>query len=170
MKQIRVLALFSFIIFCCPFFQHCSDKTIIENRLIKGNPAYQVASGPETAEDRKNIIYEFLSARDNMTLNGYEIGLTSLSDSSADQLFIIPIFLNILIFVFALKSKAKSLFYTSLLNIIFCLAWLSLMYFEHILEDINQVKFGFYLFVLNLIVICYLARLKIIQDKRLLFT
>jgi len=166
MKIHRILAISSFIIFFCPFFQTCSDRKIIEDPMMNGSPLARLVSRPETDEDRKNIVYEFLQARENMTLNGYEIGFRFFTDFSVMQLFIIPVLLNLLILLYAFKNNGKRIFYLSITNIAFCIAWLIWMYLSGSLEDIKQIKFGFYLFFINSIVIGYAAKLHTTHAKR----
>ena len=102
------------------------------------------------------VFYDGFSAEDFSDLGLYLFVTFSL----------IPVLLLVL-FVLALKRKFKAVGITGgiiiLLNII-CLTILSV---DEVLEDISQIKYGYYLFVINLIVIitlCAKMKIKTLRD------
>ena len=140
---IRFLAGLTFLIFLCPFFQMCSD----ESRFKKSVKYY--------SRER---------TKDETTENAYQL---SLFDTLGQERFyfdwvLVPFTLIILgavvILVFSLRNHFFALRFICYLNLGLTLLFLSLMFFGLLLEDFTQIKYGYYLFVLNTIVIIILSK------------
>ncbi len=160
---IRFLSGLSFLIFFCPFFQTCSDKVILELPKIKEEKSIKIKN--QLIDESKKIY----------TYNGYQlayvfidktffdkedsiIDLTDLKDSLISISFLILIIISIAIFYFSIFQKEKDLTYVSILNLLIFIISTLLIMFERNFENINQIKIGYYLFLLNSILIIYFCR------------
>jgi hypothetical protein len=147
--SLKTYASLSFIIFSLPFLQTCSDKQLKDN--IKNDFSKE----------------KLLELKKENTFNAYGITYNILSDFKSEELKVvifyayllypIIIVLAILIFVQSFRSRFKSIFYlTSLSTLLFILSILLLIYIG-VVQNINQLKIGWYLFLLNSLFMIYLS-------------
>jgi len=98
-----------------------------------------------------------------MTNNGYQLGLLFIRQLDAKDLKntidfgLLPFFLTIIIAVlaviFSFLKKWKIIIILTSLNLLLLVTHLIIAYKSKSLEDIEQIKFGYYLFTLNLVLI-----------------
>ena len=185
-KLIRRLSLLSFVLLFLPFFQTCSDKNIISNSWLKNSPMWEKVSN-ETEISSEKLAYEkefhlsyeelykkkekaismFLKCQKELTLNGYEMSLFGVEGSiyqtivkDSNYIFLAFTFVIIMcgfVVFYSYKSKYKTVLILSILN--FCLSIIPIifLYLAEFLEDVDQIKYGYYLFEINLLLIMYLS-------------
>lgn len=96
-KLLKKLTLLNLIILLLPFFQTCSDKELMKNSLLKNSPLSEVVktihqdsifvmTGSDSKEKefqytfdelkkkKQETVDRFLSLRDEVTMNGYQLG------------------------------------------------------------------------------------------------
>jgi hypothetical protein len=126
--------------------------------MIIGSPlTYEVSSNgeilyPKTDKEIKQKFYTFLEAKENQTCNAYELIM------SGSWPLIIGLIINILIVVVAFKEKLKLLKILTSINFIMFLSFPIVLYYCEILDDINQIKIGYYIFLFNLVFIFFQAQ------------
>lgn len=183
-KLLNRLSILSFLILLLPFFQTCSDKNITENRWLKNSPVWEEVlnvsesekstnkkeynlSWEELNAKKKKAINTFLKCRKELTYNGYEMSIFGIDGSFYETIiedsnyiflaFTFVIFLCGFVVFYSYKLKYNTVLILSICN--FCLSLIPLifLYLGEFLEDINQIKFGYYLFLINLLLIIYLS-------------
>lgn len=116
----------------------------------------------ELKKKKQETVVRFLNIRKDYTKNGYQLGFQFVEEFKMDDLegsinlstpFFLILIITCLLIYFAFKKKTKVLLILCVLNILFLTVNLILYYLSGILEDINQIKFGYYLFALNSILI-----------------
>lgn len=186
-KTLKTLSIVSFIILFLPFLQTCSNQKIIDNDFGRNssnffenfknvanafiNPTqkdsieeYQL-SQIELNTKNEQAIQDFLQSQKRMTFNGYQLGIFGFETISY---LILPYTLNlillILLVIFAFKNKYKKLYIFGIINIIVLLIPLLILYFLKFITDLDQLKIGYYLIVINLLII---TRLSYIESKNI---
>jgi hypothetical protein len=141
-----------------------------------------------SAEDRENYPIIFSSNEEyqqaiqktekKYTLNFYTLSTCSLDnffenfdfkdfiDSVSISLlgFTIILFLSILILFFSFKNNFKTVYLLSSANLLILFISTLILCLTKIIENINQIKIGYYLFVLNSIAILYFSK-KLQKEK-----
>ena len=117
----------------------------------------------ELREKKQKTIRGFLLQKHELTNSGYELGLSFIKQIDIKDLRntidfgLLPFFLTIIISIFlvilSLFKKWKIIIILTNLNLLLLVAHLIIAYKSTSLEDIQQIKFGYYLFTLNLILI-----------------
>ena len=172
--MLKKLTIFSLFILFLPFFQTCSDKNISENSLLRNSPlSEKVIDNPkaenngkeynftfeELTQKKKKTITEFVKLKKELTINGYGIGKIFIEDIETPQLALLPfsisILLNLLLIFYSFKEKPKIILILALINVAMLLITLTLLYFGKILEDLEQIKVGYYLLVFNILIIIF---------------
>ncbi|UUC47239.1 hypothetical protein [Flavobacterium cerinum] len=178
----------SFVILMLPFFQTCSDKNIIHNRFLKDGPAlemissfpekeikanekeYHLSSG-ELFQLKEQAIETFLKKKKELTYNGYEMSFFR-TDTGDNRFSLEYAFFTIIILLCGLQSFSlfKERYVLSvisgLITIVLSVGALLFLYLCEILEDSNQVKYGYYLFVLQLVLLLYMSfKLKMTENN-----
>lgn len=164
---IRILAGLSFLIFFCPFLQMCSDGTlhkvevaqeiVVENTQTEDSLKYDSESTVTTETfDKKEE--KTAKSEKGFTINGYELALASFKNPSnlttlSDifdifSFYALIVLLSIIIFISALRKKLKSVFWLSIINLLSGITPI-LMFLTDATFEVNQIKFGYYLFILN---------------------
>lgn len=163
---IRVLSGLMFLIFFCPFFQMCSDESL---------------PFPKTAIDPTEDASLLKNAEDGIIMTGYELGMqifTLTSDDLKDNVFTqspfyiylcftLTLALSALVFILAMSGKFKKAGVTAGAILLLNLIALTIASVEQIFTDISQIKFGYYLFVANLVAIialCAKTKIKTLRD------
>lgn len=142
---VRILAGLSFLIFCCPFFQMCSDDMMLKK-------------DSETKD-------QFNESKKHLTVDAYELSVFrkfNPDDDSKinwmDSFFTIIIAFSIIILIKSFKSHSMSLSILCYLNLLVCIGFLIMTFSFRLLEDLSQIKYGFYLFIVNTIAIIALSK------------
>ena len=170
--MLKKLTIFSLFILFLPFFQTCSDNNISENIMLKNSPLSEKVINNSKAESnrkeynftfeeltlkKKKAITDFVKLKKELTINGYGIGKVFFEDIETPQLALLPfsisILLNLLLVFYSFKEKTKIILIVALINFLMLFISLTLLYFGKILEDIEQIKVGYYLLVFNTIII-----------------
>ena len=199
-KLLRILTLLSLIILLLPFFQTCSDKELMKNSFLKNSPLLEVVKTKSIHQDsvlaiidsdskirefqytynelkkkKQETVSRFISLRDEVTMNGYQLGISFIQNLDSNNFldsinvldlpfFLILIITSLLIY-FSFKKKTKALLIFSILNLLLLAGYLVMYFSTGFLEDINQVKFGYYLFIINLFLIL-IESYKIIKTEK----
>jgi hypothetical protein len=167
---IRILAGLNFLIFFCPFFQMCSDKSMIRK---EEETTEETILADEPNEDQIEIIKDFggenerfitIPHENKTASSGYklatyvlepktlkDIEYKDLLDSNfyAFMLFTLTLIVSIVLFVLSLKKKSNSVYKLALLNLLFAIIPIGIFIVNGVLEEISQIKFGYYLFIIN---------------------
>lgn len=154
---VRILAGLSFLIFFCPFFQMCSESSRLKKEFAE-KPKTQSEIIKEKEKQEKDSI-EFSK---EFTFSGYEMGsyiFTHDEKISTDDLkddgFIIffsyslVLLFSLFILLAASTNKIKPVYYFSIVNLFLGIISLIMLITEEIIVIISQIKFGYYLFILN---------------------
>jgi hypothetical protein len=117
----------------------------------------------ELKKKKQETVVRFLGIRNDYTKNGYQLGFQFVEEFKLNNFLesinplSMPFFLILIITYFlayfTFKKKTKIVLILSVLNVLFLTANLVIYYLSGILEDINQIKFGYYLFMVNSILI-----------------
>ncbi|KOS05522.1 hypothetical protein AM493_05360 [Flavobacterium akiainvivens] len=182
-NTLRILAGLSFLIFFCPFFQMCSDEDI--PKMVKEAASAEPDSitgeitPPKIDEiaikEREAQKQEYLEEhRQEWIFNAYkichiyggaftqegEIDSKDLKDSAFwfVVFFLLSVLTSLILFVLALLKKIKAAFIGSCINIVFIILYsLFLFVGDNSIEHLYQVKFGYYLFVINSIALIFVS-------------
>lgn len=170
---LRSLTLFSFVIFFLPFMRTCSDENV---REIVITPM-EISS-----EEREDYPISFSSNEEyeksiNKTKKQYTLNFYILSTSSLNQFFksftfkdfsdnvsiallgfTVILILSILLVFFSFKNNFKIIYWLSLINLLILFISTLILCLAEIIENINQIKIGYYLFVINSITILYFSK------------
>lgn len=137
---VRILAGLSFLIFCCPFFQMCSDDMMLKKE-------------PETQE-------QFEQRKKDITVDAYQLSVFRKLDpqddhkiSWMDTFFTVIIIFSAIILIKSFKNHSMSLGILCYLNLLLCIGFIIIAFMSTLLEDFSQIKFGYYLFIFNTIAI-----------------
>jgi hypothetical protein len=162
----RILPLLTFLILVCPFYQTCSDRQIIEERILKERPSNGLSESSDSdivmsRNDMEKIIYNFIKTKKELTLNGYEIINSSFRDFTQKPnidnfnllaaIFILSLIINICVAFYIIFNNYKVARNLSFLGSIFGFTIFYMFSLES--ENFEQIKYGTYLYVLNLIAI-----------------
>ena len=183
---IRLLAGLSFLIFFSPFFDMCSrplkkvrteEVTITETDTLPIQDGIAensiVATDATKANSRiKNNNEEKISILSGYGLSTYifkyfkEINTDELKGSTFYALFCFTIILIIsgLQVILLFKSKLRQVHYLAYINIFLSLVAMLIFYLNSTLEELSQIKFGYYLFLINTIAIIVLCKKAIKQN------
>ncbi|MCI9844735.1 hypothetical protein [Flavobacterium pectinovorum] len=117
----------------------------------------------ELKKKKQETVNRFLSLRDEATMNGYQLGIQFVQNLESNNFldsinvldlpFFLILIITCLLIYFSFKKKTKALLILSVLNLLLLVGYLLMYFSTGFFEDINQVKFGYYLFVINSILI-----------------
>lgn len=180
---IRLLSGLTFLIFFCPFFQMCSDKSIMRKEVsaVAVNTSDTVdtdtistgKSKPITTQIPKDKIdkAEQIENKDDKDLNAYELAsvnfreidkltLSDILDSGFVffSLYTLIILFSLIIFINALRKRIKAVFNLSLTNLFLAISSLIMFICDPFFEELSQIKFGYYLFIINTIALIIFSR------------
>jgi len=164
---LKSLSVFTFVIFFLPFMRTCSDdslKSIVKKEVNISDESMREITRKEIAEQTKEFTFNFYTLS-TLTLKDFK--LDNLSDKNFYPLFglTIVLFLSILILILSFKNKFKTVNWLSTTNLIILLLSTLIFCLTGLIEKINQMKIGYYLFVTNSILITYLSKKHIHQIK-----
>lgn len=165
---VRILAGLSFLIFFCPFFQMCSESS-----RLKKTFAEQPVTQSEIIKEKVRQERDSIEFSEKTTFSGYRMGTyifepESLKNMEADDLldstsyaflsFTLTLILSIVLFILSLKKRFNSVYKLALLNLLFTILPMLIFYFNGTLEEISQIKFGYYLFIINTVALIIFSR------------
>ena len=179
---IRTLACFSFVIFFCPFLQTCSNeniKSFHESDISSINIKSDTING-KVVENQGELTNYFNSdlfknTQNDFTYNFYKMGYFPFMDFNLKDLkdyefyiyliidFVILLSFIILYYSFKkhfLKIKILTIFSLVLLHV-----YLVLLIYKLVIDDVAQIKYGYYLFLINLILIIYFSN-QLIRERK----
>lgn len=148
---IRLLTGLSFLIFFCPFFQMCSD-----DMMLKRYPLTK-----EQLDLRKQ----------SLTANAYELSIFKNLNPYNDQetnwmdiFFSVIIVSSIFILIKSLNGQWTYLSLLCYVNMFLLIGFLITAFIGTLFENLSQIKFGYYLFLINTIAIIVLCKKAIKQN------
>ena len=135
-----------------------SEKVISNSKAENNGKEYNLTFEELTIK-KKKAITDFVKLKKELTINGYGIGKIFIEDIETPQLALLPfsisILLNLLLIFYSFKEKPKIILILALINFTMLFISLTLLYFGKILEDLEQIKVGYYLLVFNVIIIIF---------------
>ena len=185
--MIKKLTILGLLLLVLPFFQTCSDKSLMENSFLKNSilaeevqPTELETKSGEISVESKNqkefhytfqelkvkkqkTVKGFLAQKNEMTHNGYKLGYLFIKQIDIKDLkntfdftllpFFLTIIIGVLLVIFSFVEKWRIIIILTILNLLLLVVHLIVAYKCKSLEDIEQIKFGYYLFILNLVLI-----------------
>jgi hypothetical protein len=123
------------------------------------------------AQDKIDKEKWFIEMQNEWTLNAYKIGfLESIKDFEIDFLKDIGFYISLCFFLFIFASgamfilsftiKYNTIFLLAILNLALLICATLLSYFGKVLDEFSQIKYGYYLFILNSILIIMISKKK----------
>ena len=181
---LKSLVTITFLIFLLPFLRTCSDKNIssglkveveaeavtIDSVKIEDKKVRNEIVGVVNNENRNEIIAK---QKTEYTENFYSLiyksfGKTKLNEYDKSTLedktfyplfgFLIILFVSILNLIFTFLCKYKITFVLGIMNIILLIFVTVGLVYSEIVENLNQIKIGYYLFAVNSILIVFIAK------------
>jgi hypothetical protein len=165
---VRIFAGLSFLIFFCPFFQMCSESSRLKKTLAEQSVEQSEIIKEKARQERDSIEFS-----EKVTFSGYRMGTyifepESLKNMEADDLldstfhacllFTLTLILSIILFILSLKKKFNGVYKLALLNLLFAIVPILIFYSNGVLEEITQIKFGYYLFIFNTVALIIFSR------------
>ena len=156
---LKYLIAFNFVILAMPFFQLCSNKSIIEDQAVQN--LHNIKMHSKACQTEKERADEIVKQQQELTSNGYQLFYNVISKSSfqfedlSGIPFILCPLLTLALFIFSFTKKQKSIILLSLLMFLGSIS--ELIIFLLIFDDVLQVKYGAYLLVLNSGVIAFFS-------------
>lgn len=181
---IRLLAGLSFLIFFCPFFDMCSSplKKEINQQLSESGVKTEITTVQDSIAENTLIPITDTPTASNKNeqtsvLSGYglstylfkyfkEINTDELKGSTFYALLCFTFILIIsgLQVILSFKNKLRQVHYLAYINIFLSLVAMLIFYINGTLEVLSQIKFGYYLFLINTIAIIVLCKKAIKQN------
>ena len=172
--KLRGLISLNFLIFFLPFLKTCSGvekksefvaETVIsvENNteaqsdtLVLDTLESQMLSKPEPILDNQGIVCNFYEA----VYFSFETNKIEDFEFSPFICYPLVLFLVILMFIGSVFNKTMLIRTLSIINIVLLLGSVVWFYFLEFIENINQLRIGFYLIILNMVLIFILSNQK----------
>ena len=174
--KLRGLISLNFLIFFLPFLKMCSgvekkSEVVAETAISVQNNTEpqsdtlvldtleesQPLSKPELILDNQGIVYNFYEA---VVYFNFETGKIEDFEFSPFICYPLVLFLVILMFIGSIFNKTMLIRTLSIINIVLLLGSVVWFYFLEIIENINQLRIGFYLIILNMVLIFVLSNQK----------
>lgn len=172
-KIIRILIGLNFIIFLLPFLNTCSNTPLRkENKEILAG----IKQSKHFSKEFKKILIHEQKVRfddrkrsnDKQVLNAYQLAKMPFQNPDKKMFkepffyfsfcFSIQIFSIILIFILFWKDKIKTVQLMIFANIVILILSLLIPIYTRMLEYIDQIKIGVYVYLFNLIIISFIIR------------
>lgn len=173
--KLRGLISLNFLIFFLPFLKTCSgvekkSEVAAETAISVQNNTEaqsdtlvldtleesQTLSKPEPILDNQGIVYNFYEA----VYFNFETDMIEDFEFSPFICYPLVLFLVILMFIGSIFNKTMLIRTLSIINIVLFLGSVVWFYFLEIIENINQLRIGFYLIILNMALIFVLSNQK----------
>ncbi len=168
---IKFLNLLPFILFFMPFFQLCTypipkedfgeDAVIVIEEPVKDTIIGAISNESNSGE------------RKGLNLNVYRMSFVFVNmdfESLKDPLFYAFLCFTFLVLgsifslFFVIKNKFNLVFICSLVNLSLPIISLFILYFSNYIDDEFELKYGFYLFILNILLIIYFSKRHLIKN------
>ena len=180
--RLKSLIAFSLLIFVMPFLQTCSDKAIRKHLCIQtaeANPQFETKPNniSEIEKNKAKVLSEkskeecqscFDKAKKENTFNLYQLGLGNYDEFEfrylIDKSFYIFLTFTIIILstfsmlILSFKRKFKQIIIICLINLLLLIISTVSLCFIGVIENLNQIKYGYYLFIVNSILIIIQSR------------
>ena len=172
--KLRGLISLNFLIFFLPFLKMCSGvekksevvaETAISvqnnteaqsDTLVLDTLESQMFSKPELILDNQDIVCNFYEA----VYFSFETNKIEDFEFSPFICYPLVLFLVILMFIGSIFNKTMLIRTLSIINIVLLLGSVVWFYFLEFIENINQLRIGFYLIILNMALIFVLSNQK----------
>ncbi|OYU81210.1 MAG: hypothetical protein CFE23_05440 [Flavobacterium sp. BFFFF1] len=179
---LKRLTVISFSLLFLPFFQTCSDDAIINSNWSKNSPLREAEPVTDSLHDetvgaadakefhltydelkQKKVlaIQRFIDGKAKATLSGYQLGLLAVNDFSWEFnimfAFTIVLILCVCQLFMSFTGRYKWVFITGCCNAVLSLFPFAAAFHDGAIEDLSQIKFGFYLFYTNVLLITYVS-------------
>ena len=172
--KLRGLISLNFLIFFLPFLKMCSGvekksevvaETAISvqnnteaqsDTLVLDTLESQMFSKPELILDNQDIVCNFYEA----VYFSFETNKIEDFEFSPFICYPLVLFLVILMFIGSVFNKTMLIRTLSIINIVLLLGSVVWFYFLEFIENINQLRIGFYLIILNMVLIFVLSNQK----------
>ena len=172
--KLRGLISLNFLIFFLPFLKMCSGvekksevvaETAISvqnnteaqsDTLVLDTLESQMLSKPEPILDNQGRVYNFYEA----VYFSFETNKIEDFEFSPFICYPLVLFLVILMFIGSIFNKTMLIRTLSIINIVLLLGSVVWFYFLEFIENINQLRIGFYLIILNMALIFVLSNQK----------
>ena len=173
--KLRGLISLNFLIFFLPFLKMCSGvekksevvaETAISvqnnteaqsDTLVLDTLESQMFSKPELILDNQGIVYNFYEA---VVYFNFETDMIEDFEFSPFICYPLVLFLVILMFIGSVFNKTMLIRTLSIINIVLLLGSVVWFYVLEFIENINQLRIGFYLIILNMVLIFVLSNQK----------
>ena len=172
--KLRGLISLNFLIFFLPFLKTCSG--VEKKSEVVAETAISVQNNTEAQSDtlvlntleENQMLFKSVFILDNQGIvyNFYEAVYFNFEDRIEDFEFSpficypLVLFLVILMFIGSIFNKTMLIRALSIINIVLLLGSVVWLYFLEFIENINQLKIGFYLILLNMVLIFVLSNQK----------
>lgn len=141
---LRTLTIFSFVIFFLPFIRTCSSY-----------PKQQVEVEETANNDHNNHLQNHLYTNSERIFNFYSL---SFIIGSGFIGFTIILILSILLVFYSFKNNFILIYWLSLANLLILFITTLILWLNETIESFNQIKIGYYLFLINTLAIIYFSK------------
>ena len=117
----------------------------------------------ELKEKKQKTIKQFLLQKREMTYNCYQLGIQFIKQIEIKDCqntidfgllpFFLTIIISVLLLLFSFLKKWKTIIILGTMNLLLLIIQIILAYRSELLEDIEQIKFGYYIYVAILLLI-----------------
>lgn len=173
---LRTLILLSFLLFCLPFLRTCSNSSIEsmnpvisevipQNNVSKANSEKLLQKALDYRKEnieksKEELTYSFYGLLDLGFVNkDIKLDSSVFSDYSFYALLnLLLIFIStICMLFFSFFKRIQIIKILGILNVLFLIISMILFYTSDILENLEQIKVGFYLVLINTVLIIFLT-------------
>jgi ABC-type maltose transport system permease subunit len=154
---LKYLIALNFLILAMPFFQTCSNDSIVLEQAEKNLHNKKMHSPSQQTQNERAD--EITKRQQELTSNGYQLFYNSntkfsfeIEDFYGVPFLLVPLF-TFALFLFSFTKRQKLIVLLSILQFLGSISELITLF--HACDDIHQVKYGMYLFVINSGVIAF---------------
>lgn len=142
-----------------------TQDSIAENSIVATDTT-KANSRIENTEEEKTSVFSGYGMGTYLFKYYKDMEAKDLKDSSFYALlcFTFILFISALLAFMSLKSKLRQVHYLAYMNIFLSLIAMFIFYLDSTLEVLSQIKFGYYLFLINTIAIIVLCKKAIKQN------
>jgi hypothetical protein len=179
---ITTLACFSFVIFFCPFLQTCSNENIkifheSDISLIKIKSDTINGKIIENKDELANYYNSdlFKNSKQEYTYNFYKMAYCPFELFDIRELlnyefyiyltFSFVIIFSLMILNYSFKNDYFKIKKLTIFTHFFLHLYLVLLIYKSVITDVAQLKYGYYLFLINLILIIYFSN-QLIRERK----
>ena len=157
--KLRGLISLNFLIFFLPFLKMCSG--VEKKSEVVAEAAISVQNNTEAQSD--TLVLDTLEESQPLSKAVYfsfETNKIEDFEFSPFICYLLVLFLVILMFIGSIFNKTMLIRTLSIINIVLLLGSVVWFYFLEFIENINQLRIGFYLIILNMVLIFVLSNQK----------